>query len=491
MSLRGRAFAAVRWSAAITGMRVLLQVAQLAALTRILTPADYGLVAIASATLSFAQHFSDLGLNSALVQRRDVSTEQRSSLYWANLATAGVVALTMALAGVGIARWMSDDRLGPLIALCSVVVLVQASAAQLRAQAEKDLEFRAVVLIELAALLVAVGASILLARMGLGATSIVLGTLLGALLTALCAWAWLRRGWRPQLRLRMAEVRPFLGFGGRVVVNHIVNHVNLVADIFIGNRLLGPALMGLYAVPRNLALQIQDSINPIVTRVGFPLIAQLQADRAQVANVYLRTMRMTSSVNAPVYLFVFVFAPDIVALLLGADWQQSATILRILALWGAVRSTANPVGSLLLGVGRADLSLHWNLALLAVVPAVVWIGAGQGVVGLATSLLLLQLALFVPAWYFLVHRTCGAGLPAYAKAALAPMLHAAGAGAAAVAAAAPFEGSVARLAIGAVVLTAAYLGASLRWNTEWLAMMLEMAGAHRLKDRLAARRTGP
>lgn len=474
MSLKQKAFAAIRWTTATAVLRSLLQVVQVAALTRILSPADYGLLAVVTATLLFAQHFTDFGLNSALVQRQNVTDDQRCSLYWTNVLMSLVVAGSIVACAPLLAWWLSEPRLLPLVALSAAIIIVQSTSTQLRMQAEKKLDFRPVVLIEVASMVVAVGASIALAFQGLGALSMVLGSLLAALLNTGLAWAVLRRGWIPRLRLKIADIRPFLRFGGQLVANNVVNQINAVADIFIGNRLLGAAQMGLFAVPRNLMLQVQDAINPIVTRIGFPMIAQVQHEQAQVAKIYLHTLRMTSSVNAPIYLFAFAFAPDILAILLGEAWHGASSVLRVLALWGAVRSTANPVGSLLIGMGRADLSLRWNLALLVLTPVCLYYAAGYGVTGLATALLALQVVWFVPAWYFLVRSTCGVRLGSYASAALTPMWLAAVAACVAMLGTTILGSAWLRCCVGAAILAGVYIALSARWNREWLRAMLEL-----------------
>lgn len=474
MSLRARIFSAVRWTAFTTGARVAVQLLQVAVLARILAPADFGLLAVVSATLAFAVHFTDFGFNSALVQRQAVTDDQRCSLFWANIVLATTVAAVVAGLAPLLAWLVDDDRVTELAALSSVVLVVHATSCQLKVKAEKDLDFKPVVLIEMVAMVATFAASVALALLDMGARSIVLGSLLGAVLGSALVWLLLRKGWRPRFHLKLTDLQPFASFGGHLVLNNVVNQVNAVADIFIGNRILGADLMGLYAIPRALALQIQDAVNPIVTRVGFPLIAKVQNDNSQVARIYLHTLRMTSSINAPIYFFLFGFAAEVITVLLGDAWLAAVPTLRVLAIWGALRSIGNPVGSLLLGVGRADLSLRWNIALLLLVPGVIWFSSSYGISGLATALLLVQVTAFIPGWYFLVRRTCGIELTAYADAALRPMFLAAAACASAIGAAAPIDNAAVRCGIGVVILPVVFVALSVRWNRDWLDAMLEL-----------------
>ena len=97
------------------------------------------------------------------------------------------------------------------------------------------------------------------------------------------------------------------------------------ADVFIGGLLSGTGALGLYSLPRDLSLRIALTINPIVTRVGFPVMAKSQGNIDQLKSIYLQVLRMTASINFPIYVAFALFSKEIVVLLLGERWQGSAT----------------------------------------------------------------------------------------------------------------------------------------------------------------------
>lgn len=414
MSLARKTFSAVRWTTLSALFRASLQLVQLAVLARLLTPADYGLLAMVTVVLGFASQFADMGANSAFVHKQRVTDEQRTSLYWLNVGSSIALMLLLILISPVIAWMMNEPRLTPLLMVMASSLFITALGQQVRMAAEKQLDFRPVVVLEITSALLGFGVAVLAAWSNFGVWAILAGSLTGSVVATAGAWLFLSRGWRLRWRFQWAEVRPFLAFGGALVANHFVNYLNASIDFLLVGRLLGASQLGIYSVPRNLVLQIQDMVNPIVTRVGFPLIAQMQHDRERVRSIYLKTMNMTASINAPIHLGMAFFAPEIVALLLGKEWQEVTPILQVLALWGMFRSLGNPVGTLLFGMGRADLSLKWNLGLTAVVPATLWLGAQWGTLGMAWALLVLQLMLFVPAWYFLIRPLCPLSLKDYA-----------------------------------------------------------------------------
>jgi O-antigen/teichoic acid export membrane protein len=370
--------------------------------------------------------------------------------------------------------FFGDPRLTPLIMLSASAIILNALGQQVRLSAEKELNFRPIALLEIISQVVGLGSAVLAALSGWGVYSLVLAGVVSAFVATALAWTFVGGGWRPKLHLRLNDVKSFLGFGGASVANDIVNQLNLAIDLFLGGRLLGSAQLGLYSVPRNLTLQLQWIINPIITRVGFPLIAQVQSDANRVKYIYLKSMNMTASVNAPLYVGIAFFASDIVNLLLGEAWSRSTELLRILAMWGGIRSTGNPVGSLLFGMGRADLALKWNLALLLFMPLFIVLGAQQGTNGIAWAMLSVQAVLFVPAWLVLVRPLCGAGIVEYSFAALRPFILAAIAIAPAFAVASQLSGTAERLVTGVLLSALLYSGISFLANRDWTSEMVAL-----------------
>src|SRR5690606_2352437 len=118
--------------------------------------------------------------------------------------------------------------------------------------------------------------------------------------------------------------------------------------------------VAIYAIPKEHCLRIANTIiNPVVTRVSFPVMAQVQRDRERLRLIYLKTLRLTSSFNFPLYALLALFPDDIVALVLGGQWSDAAPYLRLFALWALIRSTSNPSGGLLYAVGMAKRAHFW------------------------------------------------------------------------------------------------------------------------------------
>jgi len=413
MSLKQKALGSAKWTALSAVVKGGTQVLQMAILARLLPPADFGLMAIVGAVLAFAAIFADMGVGSAIIHRREVSHTQLSSLYWLNIGASVVLMLILAGLAPFLATFYADGRLTPVLALASCIFLINASYQQLRFRAEKELLFSKLAWVEMSAAVLGLFIAFVSAKLGLGVYSLVAGTLGTASVASLLSWVLLADGWRPSWVLDMQAIQPFLRFGYFMIGNALASTVNSMADIFLGGRLLSASALGLYSLPRNFALQVAMLINPVITRIGFPVMAKVQDDPNQLKAIYLQTIRISATLNFPIYAFMIVFSPELVSLLFGSKWSASADAMRLLAAWGLVRSTANPVGALLMAVGKADVEFYWNLGLTLLVPGTLFIGSLYGVNGLAAALLLTQIILFIPGWYFLVRPYCHATLREY------------------------------------------------------------------------------
>lgn len=476
MTIINKAYSAVRWTSFAAFLRAFLQIAQVAILARLLSADDYGLIAMVGVVLSFAGLFSDLGVNSAYLQRSDITPEQRSSLFWLNIMFSLLVTAGVLLFSPLLVAFFGDDRLASLLILISPTFLIVALGQQLKMSAEKELNFRPVMLIEVFSAFAGFALASICAYLGFGAYSLVASALVSAACGTFFAWIYLAKDWRPMLHFHIAEVKPFLGFGGGVVVSNMANQVSMTVDLLLGGRLLTASQLGLYSLPRNLSLQIQLIVNPIITRVGFPLIAQVQSDVHKVKAVYLKTLSMTSAVNAPIYMGLAFFSLEIVQVLLGDRWTQSVELLKIFALWGSIRSIGNPSGSLLFGLGRSDLAMKWNVGFMCLAPIVMWIGSLNGPTGLAWGLVSFAAVQFFAGWLLIAKPLCDLQFIEYCIASLKPFFFSGLSSGVAYFFASYIQSTVLRLVIGGLCALIIYMAMSYLFNREWFFSMMALLG---------------
>lgn len=479
MSLREQAFSGIRWTTFSSLGRVGLQLVQVTILARLLTPADFGLVAVVMALIAVVQIFSDAGVSNAIIHFQDIAAEEYDSLYWLNVCVSAILSLLLIIASRWIGLLYAQPMLGPLLMIAAFTVFVGALGQQLRILAQKNLRFVDLARVELGGACVGSVIAVALAVLGARAYSLLIGNLGAVAATTSLAWLYLSDGWRPDRRMHWREIRRFVEFGAYTIGNNLANALNSQIDVLLGARLLGAQSIGLYSVPKDLSLRLAGTINPIVTEVSLPLMAGMQRDKPLLKRLYLQMMRMTASVTFPAYVALAVFAPEVVEVVLGREWQSAAPLLRILSCWALLRSIGNPVGTMLMALGRPALSFAWNAVLLVLMPPIIWFGSRYGLRGMALAMALVGLILYLPNWYFLVHRLCGAKLGEYTYQVALPLGVSLLAGLAGYAAVSSIEQTLPRLIAGVLVGAGVYLAFSWYLNRQWSLAMFELLDQRR------------
>lgn len=477
MTLPGRTLSAGRWATASMLVRVALQLGQTVILARLLVPADFGLMATASAIYVVMSLFVDLGLSSALIHFQDPPTGALSTLYWLNVAAALVFMVFFMALAWPLAHVYGLPALAPTLVALGIALPLGAAGQQFRVVAEKELRFSRLAVVEVTAACCGFASAWAIALADGGVAALVASVLVTAGTSSALSWLLLSRGRRPTFHFAPREILPFLRYGAYRLGDALVNGINSQLDVLIGSAVASPGAMGAYTVPRDLALKFATTfINPVVTRVGLPVMAQVRDDTHALKRVYLATLRLTASINFPVYVCIGVFADEFVELLYGPRWLAAAPFLRLFAAWGLVRSIANPIGSLLYAVGATRRAFWWNMLLLLLTPAALWLAADHfGLRGLALCLVAIQLALFVPTWRHLVKPCCGASFGEYAMQLLPPFACASVAGVTAWMAVHALHDGMLRLLAGGGIGAAGYLVLSWVFNRRWIAAMLALA----------------
>lgn len=477
VTLRKTAFSAGRWTTASLLIRALLQIVQTMALARLLTPADYGLMAIAGATYATVSLFVDMGLSNALIHFPEPSPSVLSTLYWLNLGAAGLMMLAYSALAWPLALLYSHLTLLPVMLIMGLAMPIGALGQQFRVIAEKELRFSTLAVVEVASAILGFVAALIVALLHGGVYALVAALLVTSTVSSFLAWLLLSDNLRPNGQFNLREVKPYLTYGSYRLGDSLLNNLQSQADVFIGGTIVGSAAMGVYTLPRDLTLRLANTvINPVVTRVGLPVMARVQSDKAALKSIYLQTLRMTSSVNFPAYLALAVWADETVAILLGNQWQEAGTYMRLFAIWGMIRSTGNPVGSLLYATGHVRRAFWWNLAMLFVIPILLWLASTlNGIRSMAVSMVGIQVLIFYPIFRLLVQPVSGATFPEYMKELLPPLFASALAAVAGYAVSLLFMQDLwTRFTGGAIAFFVVYVALSHIVNRQWTTAMSEL-----------------
>lgn len=423
MGLVSHAASGVKWTGLSTAFTVGAQVVSTTVLARCLYPEEYGLMAMAMLVAGFGQTYADLGIGAAIVHRQDSTRNELSSLYWLNLCTGAIICCLLWLASPGIGVVFKEPRVGPVIRALSLMFLIIPTASEFEILLQKGLQFHTVAKVEIAASVTGTAVAITCATAKFGVWALVYGFLTTVTVKAFLLLVAGRQGFLPSWHFCRADLRNYIGFGMFQIGERSVNYVSDRLDQLLIGPLLGVTALGYYNFAFNLTAQVIWRINPILTRVAFPIFSKVQNDTEKIRWGYGKLLTILTSVNAPLLIGLAAVAPSVVPLAFGARWTQAVPLIQILSLVSLFRSVGNPIGSVQLAKGRADLGFWWNLGVLVLSLPVIYLGARWGqALGVCVALLAFQVATAVPAYLLLVRPVVGRCAKEYAAALLQPVL---------------------------------------------------------------------
>lgn len=408
MSLKRSAASGVTWTGASTVVTTTLQFLQTVVLARLLSPTAFGLMAMVVVVQGLAQSYAEMGLSSAIVYHQKATRNELSSLYWTSL-VAGIVVYGVVIAATPLITLLfGEPRLRSLLYFAGLTFVIMPIGQQFQTLLEKELKFKPLALIDSVGAVAGVSTAITTAVLGQGVYSLIWGQLAHMSSKALLLLGIGLRRWPPRLHFRARDLKGYFSFGLFQVGARSVTYVNSTLDKVLIGSLLGAQALGYYNLAWNLAIQPISRINPIITRVAFPLFAKIQLDTVRLKKGYLFVLRVISTLDFPLLFGLVAVAPTLVPTLFGAKWIPSITALQLLGLVAVFRSIANPTSSLLLAKGRADMTFYWNLSLLAAQFTGALLGAHfAGITGVAISLLGLQGIYVVFSYRFLIRAVLG------------------------------------------------------------------------------------
>ena len=423
-NLKKNAISGVRWTSFSTIFTAVVQLLQIMILARYLPATAFGKVAIVTVIVGFSQMFVDLGISKAIIHKRYVTEEQLSTLYWLNVFTGIGLYLLVAWVAPTIASFYNDTSLTSLIRLTAITLIIQSMGNQFFVLFEKELRFDIVARIDMVAVAVGFVLSVVLAFYGYGVYALILPYIVTAGIKSISYIVKGLRYHRPDFYFNITDVGDFLRFGFYQMGSGFVGYLNSQMDILLIGKLLGQEALGIYSLSKQLVMRPAQIVNPVVTRVSFPVLAKVQDETGRLRQIYIRTIRTLSLINFPVYLFIAIMAEEIVSFFLGSEWAAAVIPVQVLSLFALVRSTANPVGTLVLAKGKPQYELFWNVAQIFLLPATIWTGSRWGLEGVAWAMVLYMVLLIIPNWYFLVRKLSGAGFWEYHRAIVLPLLYA-------------------------------------------------------------------
>jgi PST family polysaccharide transporter len=375
-----------------------IQVGSTAVIARILSPSDYGLVAISLAATGFFFVFKTLGLSDATVQRDTITHKQISNLFWINVVTGCFFALLLIVVSPFIAKIYKDYRLISVINLSSLTFVFSGLYTQHQALLKRSMRFSALAINEIIGMSVSVFCAILLALAGTGYWVLVLRPLI--LSVSVMTGCWILCKWRPGFPGRNSGVVPMLKFGINTIGYYMVEYIAKNTDKALIGWKEGQTALGFYSRAFQLFLAPVSQLTIPLTGVAVATLSKLQNEPAKYHSYFLNATHTLALLGFPFSMFLVANSQPLIFLLLGKKWAAAAEIFTILGLSGGVQLITATRAWLFVSLGRTDRWFQTGVVGSLLMAICILIGIQFGVKGVATAYTTYVFLSVVPSlWY--------------------------------------------------------------------------------------------
>jgi PST family polysaccharide transporter len=325
-------------------------------LARMLYPADFGTVALASVFVVLVSVLVESGFAEAIVQRKEVVPTDLNTAFWVNNGIGIVLTIVLvAVAGV-ISELLRQPGLAPVLRALSAVFVLGALASVPQAILRRDLAFRAIALRGLVATAAGGVVGIAMALAGAGVWSLVGQMVATALVGTVILWVMCP--WRPGRSVSATSLRLLLRFSAKILGERLALFASRRSDDFLIGVVLGPVALGLYSVAYRIILILTETVIWTLEGVAFPLLSRLQDDAERRRRAFYSLTGLCVAAAVPAFLAVAVLAPELIRVAFGARWAGAIPVMQILALVGIPHAAMYCNKAALNASGRPDLSLR-------------------------------------------------------------------------------------------------------------------------------------
>ena len=382
-------------------LRTLITLVSVSVLARLLSPADFGYLAMATVVTELASLFGNFGFASVLIQKRLITRLQIDTVFWASAVlglclTSAVFLLSFA------ASWLFHAPLaGELMRVMCLTFAIDGLVVVHGALISRLMRFHVDFWIQVLSVLIRTAVAVVFAWQGFGVWSLVAGALAGSASRVLLSLLVIP--YIPRWRFNFSYLQKTWKTNTSYFAGGFLFYVNSNVDLFLIGRMLGATALGYYQNSRSLTDEVRYRIAIPLQRVLFPAFSALQHNTNWLQASVLRSGRLLAATVFPVGVGIAAISNELVPVLYGAKWLAMIPILKLLAIATAIKASTSIATPLFNAKNRVGLALRYDILGAVIVILSVWIASQWGINAVAGALALTAL-------YSLVHYRVGMGL---------------------------------------------------------------------------------
>lgn len=378
----------------VGGLRLITRIvsfARIAILARLLSPTQFGVFAVATLFTALLEVFTETGVNVILVQEKKGIKGYIDSAWIVSIIRGIVISAVIFLSATFVSGFFRSPDSIFLLQLISIVPLIRGFINPSIVKFQKNLEFHKEFWYRFVIFSFDAVVAIFFAYITKSAISLVFGLLAGVIVEVILSFLVVKPV--PHLYFDKKYISRIFHRGKWITLSSIFNYLYHNADNIVVGKILGTTSLGLYEIAYRISLLPITEIADVIQRVTFPVYTRISNDKERLKRAFTKTLLAVSFLSIPFGTIIFIFSKEIVLLLLGAQWISIIPVLRILAIFGAVRAISGSSSALFLSVNKQEyvtIATFISIAglLLTITPLVYNFGLiGAGIAALIGTLI--------------------------------------------------------------------------------------------------------
>lgn len=386
------------WISSSFGFEKILQLGRIVVLARLLAPSDFGLLGICTVVLGGIEIFTQTGIDTALIQKKD-NIDKYLNTAWTIALVRGLILFALIYFSAPLfANFFKDQRLVALLRAIGLVFIFSGLGNIATVYFQKEMHFlKDGILTQLPNILsfiIAIGLAFYLRDVW----ALVISQIVGRAFSMV--FSYYLHPYRPQLELKMEHLKEMIHFGKYIFATGIVVYLITQGDNAVVGKMLGPAALGFYALAYNLANMPTLVISHLTSKLLFPVYSNHQSDKNRIIKIFSSAIQGICYLSFPLCLGMLVLAEEVVTFIYGVRWLPMVPAFRILCFYCLLRSVISHPGTLFVGLGRPNLGFYVsliNLILMAVL--ILPFTRMSGYTGTAMAVTLPFIVLFIVVYY--------------------------------------------------------------------------------------------
>ena len=345
-------------------------------LARLLTPDDYGVIGMLMIFIAVSNTFIDGGFGSALIQKKEPTQADYSTIFWWNMFLSLVIYGLLFLGAPAIAKFYNLPLLTDVLRVQGFVLILNALSIIQQNQLRKQLKFKRLATVTVISATLSASIAIALAYMGWGVWALVAQQLMLSGFNAI--QLWVLNKWYPLLAFSKESFKQLFGFGGFILASNLINTVFNKLQVLIIGKLFNPSTLGYYTQAVKLEDVISHSISSVVEQVSYPILSEVQNDNNSLKNMLYKFSSMIAFATTPLMFILIISAKAIIVTLYTEKWLPSAEYFQILCFAGIAICLQGISYYAVASKGRSKEIFKWTLikrtlgGALIIISTIIW-----------------------------------------------------------------------------------------------------------------------